>query len=245
MTKLTINIRRHSLSNKQDSKKDYSISADGWDLAVEEGRKLFVPEGGIHAYAHLEKSGFAYASPKTRAIETARGVLFGAYQSNYKNHEINWAGADSIVKVGALDSMADLITEIPNVKNLFSSIPLDDAVSTIWKEDSEAMKKAGGTIDTFVRVVANMFYERPMGDKPVLVEAVSHSPKVDAGFVYLINNHVRATGPYAGLGEVTDASQYGGAFKEAEYFSVEIAMVSKPSIHDRLGWLIKSINRKK
>jgi hypothetical protein len=199
MRTITVNIRRHSLSNKKDAKKDYSISPEGWDLAVAKGREIVVPEGGI----------VAYASPKTRAQETARGVLFGAYQTNYQTRQINW-NAGAVVRP-ELDSMAGYITKIPDVKAVFDSMPLDEGVNLILSEDPEAVKRAGNEIlDLIVYATRRAL---PYTEIPVLADGTTHGAKVESGLINILSMMQVP---------VKDVKEIGGAFKETEHFSVEL-----------------------
>ena len=194
MKQIIVNIRRHSLSNKKDVKKDYSITPEGWDLAVEAGKQLIVPEGGIEAYA----------SPKTRAEETAMGILFGAYQAN-PQRDVRWTRV--IQGVESLDSMASYITRIPDVKAVFDSMALDDGVNLVLNEDPEAVKKAARDIQDFITR-----YTKPIG-KDYLVDGTTHGAKVESGLIGILR--------MMGI-PVNDIREIGGAFKETEHFSVEL-----------------------
>lgn len=220
MSNIIVNIRKSPLPNRNDAKQDKSITKEGFNLAVEEGRELDVPKGGI----------FAYSSPLNCTKETAKAVLFGVYQTNYKNRKI--AFADDIQIANELDSMAGYI-KIPNIKKVFSSMPLDDAVNLVIKEYPESMQRAGKEITYFILKYAKLHSDNYSNEHPILIKGISHGPKVDAGLLYLMNEAIHESSivstrkielpfPKDKLWPIKDVKEIGGALKEAEYFSVHI-----------------------
>lgn len=203
MQTITVNIRRHSISNKNDLKKDYSISQKGWDLAVNAGWQLEVPEGGI----------FGYASPKTRAQETERAVLFGAYQSN-PARKIDWNGQIQVMP--ELDTMVSYITRIPDIKAVFDSMPLDDGVNKIINEDPEAFARAGKEVMSFINAICDRY---KASDSSVLADGVTHGAKVEAGLIALLKLDIK------------DIRELGGACKETEGFSVKFVKDGESTLY--------------
>jgi len=222
MKKVTVNVRRHSISDKTTGEKDYPISQEGQELAFEEGRKIIIPCGGLSLYA----------SPKKRAVQTAVALSHGAYAAEVErkiSEDIRNGnfGAKyclgSYIKVDHnLDSMVSRITKVPNVKEVFSSMPLDDAVNLILKEDPEAMEWAAGEVCSLIGDIAVTSTVNGNADGDELVELVSHSPKVEAAILRMMTYEYDPTRRRRMCVPDIRIEEIGGAFKETEYFSVEI-----------------------
>lgn len=225
MKKLTVNVRRHSISDKTTGEKDYPISAEGINLALDQGKLLAVPEGGIQLYA----------SPKKRAVETADFIGYGAMEAYIATlfrekkcgreeiiQKISEVFNGSIQTSQCLDSMASYITKIPNVKEVFSSMPLDDAVNLVLREDPEVMEWAAGEVCRLIGDVAVTSIVNGNADRDELVELVSHSPKVEAALLRMMTYDYDPTRRRRMYIPDVRIEEVGGAFKETEFFSVEI-----------------------
>lgn len=205
MKKMTVNVRRHSISDKTTGEKDYPISWQGLDMAFQRGTALVIPKGGLHIYS----------SPKLRAIQTAFAVSQGAYFSAMQS-QVTEGSVDKefysqydpeIKKDVSLDSMAGYIS-IPDIKKKFGSMPLDDAVNLVLRESPEAVEIAGSQISMLVDRCAAEHREG-------LVEMVTHSPNVESGLMFYLKQ--------AGI-EVKDIKDIGGAARECDHFSLNISV---------------------
>jgi len=208
MKKITVNVRRHSISDKSTGRKDYPISKEGSELAEKEGKKIIVPEGGIQLYA----------SPKLRAIQTANFIHHGAcltykkmleergYCSYYAGEVAVKFFRNRIKKNDLLDSMAGYITKISDVKKLFDSMPLDDGVNLILNDDPEAVERAGREIREFIDYAASK------SEDGSLVEGITHGAKLESGLISLLGIPVK------------DIAELGGAARECDHFSLELSV---------------------